>query len=150
MTIEVVEMQLSHAYKLARNLREDDRLECEALGKTPQEMLKECYRYSIFKKATLVDGEVVCCHGLFGTMLGYTAHPWLLTAPGVEKVYLYLACAYRREVKKMLEMFPRLENFCDSRYTKSLKLLRLVGFHVDEPEPCGKHGALFCRFWIEK
>lgn len=147
--IEIVDMTLQHAYELARNLREDDRLECEALGLNPKESLKQNFLYSIMKKSILIDGKVAVAFGLWGTVLADMAHPWMLTSPDVEKVYLQLACAYRRQVKEMLTMFPRLENFCDSRYTKSLKLLRLVGFNVDAPEPHGKRGELFCKFWAE-
>jgi len=86
---------------------------------------------------------------MFVNILADTGQPWLLTSPEVERFYLPLASLYRQQVKEMLKMFSRLENMCDSRYTKSLKLLKLVGFTIDEPEPYGKYGNPFCKFWIK-
>lgn len=147
--IEIRNMKISDAYVLAKDLRESDRLECEALGMTPKEVLRKSFYDSIFRKTTLVDGNVVACFGGTGSALGHVMHPWLLTSPKAEKVYLTLASAYRKQVKAMLLAYPVLENHCDNRYSKSLNLLRLVGFKVEAPEPYGPLKMPFCRFHME-
>lgn len=147
--IEIVPMTLDHAYVLAKNLREGDRLECEALGMTPRVTLRKSYYTSLFKRTTIINGKVGACFGFSGAVLGYTAAPWLLTSPEVEKVYLQLALAYRKQVKNMLKMYPKLENFCLADYTKSLAVLRLIGFTVDAPKPYGPKGVNFCKFTLE-
>lgn len=147
--IEIIPMTIQHAYELAKNLREDDRLECEALGHTPRESLRKSYYESFLRKTLIIDDKPAACFGLSGSSLGYVAHPWLLTSPLVEGCYVKLALLYRDHVREMLTMFPRLENFCDSRYDKSLNLLKLIGFRIEEPMPFGKLKKPFCRFWIE-
>lgn len=146
MKIEIQDMQIQHVYELVRTLRPEDRAECEALGFTPKEAVRRSYMGSVIRKVTLLDDKVAAGWGLWGTVLGQTGNPWLLTSTEVDRAPLHLASTYRREVKKMLTIYPMLENWCDSRYTKSLKLLKLVGFKVEAPAPFGPKGALFCRF----
>jgi hypothetical protein len=145
--IEITEMTLAHAYALSRDLREADRLEVEGLGLIPRHSMRKSYYESILKKTVLVDGNVAACFGGSGSILGHILHPWLMTSPRVEKCYFTLAHLYREQVKSMLASYPRLENFCDARYTKSLRLLKIVGFTVEKPEPFGKLGMPFCKFW---
>lgn len=146
MNIEVVNMQIHHVYELANNLRPGDIAECEALGFTPKWTIRKAYNDSVMKKVTLLNGKVAAGWGITGVVLGQIGHPWLLTSIEVDKAPFHLACVYRKEVKKMLEFYPKLENWCDSRYSKSLKLLKLVGFHVEDPKPYGPNNMLFCRF----
>lgn len=146
--IEITDMTLAHAYALAHNLRDDDRVECESLGLSAKMMLRKCWHYSTMKKTILVDGVPAVGFGLTAPLLSSVAHPWMLTTPHVENCYLFLACEYRRQVQKMLELFPVLENHCLASYTKSLNLLKLVDFQVDEPKPYGPFDTLFCKFSI--
>lgn len=144
--IEIRDMVISDVYELAKSLREGDRLECEALGMTPKVALRKSYNNALVKKTILVNGRIAACFGGSGSTLGHIFHPWLLTSHVVEGAYLALASAYRKQVKEMLKAYPVLENHCDSRYTKSLNLLRLVGFTIHEPRPYGPLKMPFCRF----
>lgn len=150
MKIEIVPMEIRHIPELIDNIREGDRDECTALGLTPKQTLIAAYKESLVKKATLLDGKVAALWGVSGTYLAPESYIWLLTSKEVDKAPLHLAAAYRREVRKLLEVFPFLTNYCDFAYKKSLRMLELCGFTVDEPEPYGIEGALFCRFHIGK
>lgn len=147
--IEIADMQIAHVYELAKTLREGDRLECEAIDIDPKAMLRKAYYTSVMKKVTLIDGKVAGAWGIESTVLGYRGLVWLMTSTLVEQAPLQLALAYRRSVSSMLKIFPRLENHCDSRYTRSLKMLQLCGFTVEDPTPYGPKNALFCRFHKE-
>lgn len=149
MNFEVQPMRLCHIRDLVLNLRAGDRLECEALGLTPIKAICQAYNEAVTKSIVLLNGKVAAAWGLSGTILGQVGHPWLLTSTEVNKAPIGMAGVYRREVRKMLELYPMLENWCDSRYTKSLRLLELAGFKVEAPEPYGPNNFLFCRFWLE-
>lgn len=149
MQIEIVPMQIHHISELVNNIREGDIEECKALNLTPMKMLIEAYKKSLVKKATLLNGRVAALWGVSGSYLAPAGYVWLLTSKEVDKAPVHLAAAYRREVRKLLEIFPRLENYCDFAYKRSLRMLELCGFTVGEPEPFGPNGALFCKFFLE-
>ena len=97
----------------------------------------------------LIDGEIAAMWGVVGTPIGDTGVPWLMTSPVVYKTSpIKFARIYKSQVKKMINIFPYLVNFVDSRYNSSMKMLRLAGFNLDAPEPHGPNGELFCRFWM--
>lgn len=148
--IEVVPMTVDHIYELARNLREGDRMECAALGYSPQEIIRKSFYAAMIRRTVLIDGKVGASWGLSGTLLGEVGCVWLLTTPEVEKHYFKMVYLYANQVREMLAMYPRLENYCLASYTKSLRLLKIVGFTVEDPIPYGRNGELFCRFSIEE
>lgn len=73
---------------------------------------------------------------------------WLLTTPEVEKMPLAFVREAKGEVAAMLALKPRLENFVAVNYASAIKLLKLLGFKLDEPVPLGKSGELFSRFHL--
>jgi hypothetical protein len=56
----------------------------------------------------------------------------------------------RSKILEMLELCPKLGNYCDARYTAAHRWLRKLGFTVHPPEPYGPKRALFCRITIDK
>lgn len=79
--------------------------------------------------------------------MGDVGRPWLLTTYAAEKISpLRFTRIYQDEVLRMLDVFPRLVNYVDSRYTKATRLLDIIGFELDEPEPMGVNGILFQKF----
>lgn len=147
--IEIIPTTISHVYELSRNLRDDDRSEITCFGKDPRKSIRHNYHASLWNKTGLIDGRVAAIWGLGGGRLGHIGMPWLLTTNIVEYYPLPFVIIYRREVKKMLEWFPRLENYVLSSYEKSVRLLGLAGFQLDDPMPVGPHNVLYRKFWKE-
>lgn len=145
--IEIIPTERRHLWELAENLRENDEKEIMGFGFSNRRVLWQSYRQSIFSRTALIDGKVAAIWGVGGVLMGDTGRPWLLTSPESLKVSpLRFARIYRREVQKMLKLFPNLENFVDSTYNQAVRLLEIVGFKLDEPQPIGKTGAMFRRF----
>lgn len=148
--IEIVPSNISHAYELSRTLRDQDRQEITCFGRDPKSSIRYAYKTALVNKTALVDGKVAAMWGVGGTILGYTGIPWLLTSNLVEKYPLFFTSLYRKEVKEMLGRFSRLENFVLASYDKSVRLLSISGFNLDEPTPVGPNGVPYRRFWIER
>lgn len=146
--IEVVQTTSDHVIALKDNIREQDACEISKFGISVRKALWRSYKNAIYTKTVVIDGEVAAIWGLGGVVLGEKGNPWLLTAPLVEKHFMPLVLLYRNEVREMLEYFPILENHVDAAYTKSVRLLELMGFTLDEPKPIPgiKSKALFRRF----
>ena len=121
MEITVRKATLEDARYIAANLRSDDRREIEALGLDPAFAVEYSFTGSDEAYTSLCD-----------------------------RVPLAMVRLGRQMVAKFLEQYGSLENHCDARYTKTIKWLRLIGFHVSDPEPYGDKGALFCKLSIHK
>ncbi len=136
-----------HLRELAANLRVEDENEIVAFGFTPSQALWRSYKASLFRKTALIDGKVAAAWGICGKFMGETGAPWLLTTSEVKKVSpLKFTRIYQQEVKEMLKLFPKLENYTIASYTAAIRLLDIVGFKLDEPEPMGGNNALYRKF----
>ena len=149
--IEIVPATPELVRELGANMRDEDVLEAARLGYMPHTFAWKSFKRSFWANAGLIDGKVYAVWGLCGVALGRTGTPWFLTCAGFETdvPLIDFALIYRREVKKMAKQFPLLENWVDSTYTGSVRLLQIVGFKMDDPVPYGKNGASFRRFWLE-
>jgi hypothetical protein len=148
--LDVVPATISHAYALAKCLREDDRSEVEAAGDTARIALRRCFRGSVMAKTAFVDGEIACMWGLAGTMLSDVGHPFLLTGAPVERAPLALIKIGRQEVKKMLWHRAHLYDYVAARYVRAIGLLKLFGFSIGEPVPFGPKLMPFCKFEMKR
>jgi hypothetical protein len=147
--LEVVPAKFEHIFDLAKSLRQDDIAEIKGGGQRPYESLRECFRKSVYKQTALVDGKVGAMWGVSGDLLGKSGRVWFLTSVESDKIHqLKFARLYAKEVASMLQLFPRLENWCLTKYSKSLRLLKLCGFTVGHPQPVGVDKEMFCPFWI--
>lgn len=144
--IEIVETTAGHIRELADTLRENDKKEMEAAGNfSIMKRLWKSYKMSNLKNTALIDGKVAAIWGCGGTLLGTEGHPWLITSYEVEKISpLKFARIYKREVDKMLNIFPYLVNYVWAPYDEAVRLLMIVGFDLGEPENIGN--GMFRRF----
>lgn len=143
--ITIIKAKIKHVYMLEKTLRDEDREEITCFGKA-KKMIRDSFRHSIYSRTGFINGEIAAMWGLGGVYLGGSGEPWLLTSKIVEKFPLHFAKIYRREVKKMLTVFPLIENRVDAKYEKSVRMLELAGFNLDDPEyVCGGN---FRRFWL--
>lgn len=151
MKIEIVETTSAHIRELGKNLRPGDREEIEAYGFPTNHALWRTFKGGIMRKTAFVNRELAACWGCGGVPMGGEGRPWLLTTPVVHNISpLRFVRIYQDQVFRMLEIFPKLVNYCDARYDEAMRLLEIIGFKIGEPEPFGTKGLLFRRFELER
>ena len=151
MKIEVIPSIPAHVPELVRNLREADRREMTCLGFLPRRVVWRSYKGSIMRRTCMIDDQVGAMWGVSGTIADRVARPWLLTTPLVEAAYSEIGLKIaREELNKMLEAFGHLQNYVDASYTKAIRLLKILGFEIQQPEPMAPTGALFRRFDLKR
>lgn len=131
-------------------LRSADRAEVEALGQIPERAPADSLRWSDAAWTGLIDGEVAMVFGCGGSLLADAGVVWALGTDLCTRHPREMLRFGRFWIRKMLELFPVLENWCDARYEGSLRWLRAIGCEVGEPEPHGPNRALFCKLTIRK
>lgn len=148
--IEILPATTQHVQELGVIMNAEDWLEAEQLGMTPHRALWRSWKMSTLRNAAIVDGEVAAIWGVVGTFMGLTGRIWMVTGPKAREVSsLDFALLYRREVRKMLEIYPRLENIVDNNYSMSLRMLAISGFSLGDPVPVGPRQKLYRLFYKE-
>lgn len=143
---KIVDGTLAHLAELRRHMRDNDRLEITCMGLSVKRALFESYRNSGVRKTALIDGKVGAMWGVGGNFLSGKGTPWLLTTGEIEKLPIAFVKEARKEVRKMLMIYPHLENHVLASYHKAVGLLALLGFQIGDPEPWGPHGVAFRKF----
>lgn len=134
---------------LVADIREEDLREIQKWGTTPFKGIWRAYRGSKWCNSCFIGDKIMAIGGLNGSVLGFTGNPWLITSNVVDQYPLVFATIYRREVKKMLKSYSLLETWCDAAYTRSLKMMRIIGFKEREFKS-GYGGGLLVRLEIER
>jgi hypothetical protein len=132
--------------KLCGTLRYDDLMEITCFGVRPFVVIRKCFKQSHYRKTALVEGRLAAMWGLGGVMLGGKGEPWLLTAPAIERAPLAFVREARVEVARLCDMSRHLEGYCAASYVKAHRLLRILGFNLDEP--IEHKGAMIRRYWM--
>lgn len=147
MKIEIVESKSIHPKLLADAMRADDIAEAEALGLDAAKSAFFAYRQAAYRQTAFIDGEIAAMWGVVGTPMSMVGQPYLLTTHAVEKISpIKFAKIYRKEVEIMKQMFPKLENYVDARYTKSVRMLEIAGFTLSEIMLLGPNKTPFYKF----
>ncbi len=151
MKIEVRPATIADVYALARRLRPGDRAEVEALGQDPRRALRFSFRASLYPpQACFVDGEIAAMWGMGGDILSDEGRPWLMTGMAVERIPVSFVKIAQAWIADALSIKPRLENQVLADYTKSVRLLGVLGFRLDERCPLRPGGVPFRRFHITR
>lgn len=143
--ITIIPTTVDHIRMLVSTLREDDLREIEKFEVTPFKGIWRSYKSSKVCRSGFIGGKIVAIWGVNGSILGFTGHPWVMTSTMVDEYPLVFATFYRREMREMLKQYQCLEAWCDAAYTKSIKMMKIVGFKEREFRPCGNGGALLVR-----
>jgi len=152
----VVPATAEHVGMLAANLRAQDLAEIAGTGSTVKRSLWRGYRNSILVETAFVDGEVaamwgLCCGYVPGlSLLSDVGRPWLLTTAAVERVPVTTVREARRAVERMLMVKPVLENYVLASYDQAVRMLRMIGFTIDPPQPVGRDGEPYSRFHMRR
>ena len=133
---------------IADNMRQDDIDEvwrCNQM--TPHDALSESIKASEESYMIIINGEPV---GVFGVvspgMMNIAGVPWML---GTEGVVQHVTVFIRRTsevIDRMLVKYGQLYNYVDTKNKKSIRMLRLIGFKIEDPEPYGMMGHSFHKF----
>ena len=131
-TITIVETCPYHLRDMAIAMTQDSAEVSRCHGMTPLKALWQSYRKSIICRTALIDGKVAAIWGVYGVLFADTGEPWLIVAPSVEDYPFRTAFIYKKELQKMQEMFPVLEEYVPANNEKSIRLLELMGFKVSK------------------
>lgn len=149
LNITIIPTTVDHIRMIVPILREDDLREIEKWNVSPFKGIWRSYRDSTQCHSCFIGDKIMAIGGIRGSVLGFVGAPWLMTSMVVDDYPLVFASLYRKELKKMLKQYSMLETFCDASYTKSLKLMRILGFKEREFIPCGKDRGLLVRMEME-
>lgn len=86
--------------------------------------------------------------GLGGASISDEGMPWFLTAREVERFPVSLVREARYAVAEMLDLRPYLWNYVLAEYAQAVKLLRLLGFTLDDPIRVRSDN--YRKFWMRR
>ena len=133
--LEVRDSKLSDINQLCASIREKDKQECLRLGYSPRTALIYGYKNALLRRTALVNGRVGAMWGVVGKVTSETGFPYFITSIYAEEVSpIRFARLYKEEVKQMNNLFPNLVNYVDASYKESVRLLKITGFKVEDPE----------------
>lgn len=144
--VTLVPANSKHIGRIARLMREIDREECEAFGRSPKQALRFSLLSSSKAWTALVDGKPEAMFGVVvESALTGDACPWFL---GTDEVYRHgreLLMWGPGLVERLCDSRRRLSNLVSVRNGKAIRLLGRWGFKVsDEVVTVG--GVDFHRF----
>ncbi len=146
--VSVRACEIADIYALATCLRDQDRMEMTCLGLEPRTILRASFRNSILRRAYFVDGELAAVSGLGGELMADIGAPWLMTTQAVARVPVSFVKIAREAVAEMLCHRIRLENVVAASYVGACRLLEVLGFTLEAPQPLGPNSVPFRKFWM--
>lgn len=131
--MRLVPAEPEHIPFIAANMREMDRIECGALGRSPVKALETSLRSSLWALTAIDEGEP---HAMLGVspfnMVEGVGVPWML---GTERIYARGRLLLRNAppvLAAMRSTFPRLQNLVGAGNDRAKRFLRHVGFEISE------------------
>ena len=140
---------MADAEYLADHLRPGDLREIAALGVSPRTAVVESVRSSDYVYTAVSEGRVLMIFGVSDRIFSASpASVWALGTPECSGFKREMLRVGRSFIHGMLRIFPEMENWCDARYSESVRFVRHLGFTVDDPVEWGAHGEPFCHLHI--
>ena len=148
---QIVPATQAHIEEIIPRVRQADIDEFLATnGWSPRRVLEYGFNASTFCCAGMINGRVVTIFGVApGSMIGGVGIPWLVGTDDLEKYQRTFLRRCRHVVGVMLEVYPRLENYVDSRNHVAKAWLHWLGFRLDDAAPFGLHNMPFHHFYME-
>lgn len=148
MAVELVRAHAGHVGTIAARMRDIDRMEVDACGRTPKQALRMGIMGSTIAMTAKVDGRAEAMMGLVPIdLLGGEGTPWFL---GTDEVYRHgreMIAWGPKILASFLDSTPSLSNVVMQANTKAIRLLKAWGFSVgDEVKMIG--GQAFLDFWM--
>lgn len=144
--IRLVPARPVHVGRIANQMREIDRRECEAMGRTPKQALRAGIARSVRAWTALVDERPEAMFGVVvESALGGLGTPWFL---GTDEVYRHgreLLMWGPGIVERLHDSRLRLSNLVSSENVRAIRLLQKWGFVVS-PNEQEIGGVMFRQF----
>lgn len=137
--------ELRHVHLVASRMRKGDRDEVQASGGfRPAPALRRALQVSQLARTVFIDGEAAFMFGV-STLEPDSdwAVPWLLSTDTVDRYPVAFLRATKALLAEVLERYPQLVQFVDTRYTQSLAWVERLGFKVGAAMPFGFAGRDF-------
>lgn len=129
--VEVVTARLTDVGPIANRMREADRIECAALGRTPKDALRAGLRTSMKPLTVLIDGGPEAMMGVAPvSMLSGRGLIWLLGTDALYREKRAWALLAPRIIDDMLQTFREVENVVAVENERAILFLRHMGFHI--------------------
>lgn len=133
--VRVIPAEWRHINPIARRMRDIDREECEAMGRTAKQALRTSLSTSSKAWTALVDDQPEAMFGvIIEDLLSGIATPWFL---GTDEVYRHgreLLVWGPAFVSRMADSRNLLRNLVSSRNGRAIRMLTRWGFTVDHEE----------------
>jgi hypothetical protein len=141
-----------HIEFIAEHMRAADVEEIWASGQfLPLRALRLAVLISEEALTGMADGVPICIFGVGRkSLLDTTGIPWLLGTDAIERHAKGFMQRNRTIIKAWRERYELLENWVDSRNTKSVAWLRWLGFTIQEASPYGAFGLPFHHFEMRR
>lgn len=133
--VRLVPAAFKHVCRIANRMRVADRIECEAMGRTPKQSLRMGLLMSEKCWTALVDDLPEAMFGVVvDNALTGEGTPWFL---GTDEVYRHgreLIMWGPGVLARLCDSSPRLSNLVSSSNGPAIRLLERWGFSVDSEE----------------
>jgi hypothetical protein len=148
--IRLVPAEEAHIPPIAKDMREIDREEAAAFGKSPRQALFLGLKASVDCYTALVDGEPVAMLGLVPkSIIEGEGCPWMLGTDAIYENPRGTMVLSRKMIERWGDSSPRLINLIASKNVRAIRYLRRLGFEVgDDPQMIG--GLEFVTFKLER
>ena len=149
---EMIPTTADHIAFVADHMCEADVAEVWASAQLhPLEALKFSVLVSEQALTGTADGEPFCIFGVVRkSVLDTTGIPWLLGTNAVKRHARGFMQRNKTIIKEWMHRYELLENWVDSRNTKSVAWLRWLGFEIQEASPYGAFGLPFHHFTMRR
>lgn len=129
--IQLVTASPAHVGRIATRMRDMDRRECAAFGRSPKDALRLGLRSSVFALTALVDGSP---HAMMGvspiSVMEDKGRPWMLGTDEVMRHGRELVTMGPAIIDSLHRYFASLENLVSVENRKAIRLLAHWGFTV--------------------
>lgn len=142
-SLTIAPSSIADVYRLAANMRAADARECTDMGSTPVKSVRNSFMNAILRQTAFVDGEIAAMAGLVGDVLTDVGYPFLFTTAAVERAPVAFVKAYLRVLAQFQKVKPILVTYVAADYASSIRLLKLAGFRIGDPQFAG--GGVFCE-----
>lgn len=129
--MNLVAAERSHIPHLAASMREWDRVECGAIGHSPEHALSEGLSRSLWALTALADGGPVAMLGVAPrSMIEGVGVPWMLGSDAIYDGARELVAYGPSIIAEMEATFPVLRNMVAADNGRAIRFLRHWGWQI--------------------
>ena len=127
--IQVCPVETKHIKQIVSKMRLEEGIERVGLDK--EAIVKSAVNEASYVFTALIDGKPACMWGIYQqTMLSDTAYMWLITTPLVEEHQFFFARKSYIYLAELKLHFRVIQGHVDSRFKRSVKWLKWLGFTI--------------------